>query len=209
VKHRIVGDLTYRLPFGFRVSAVAFWHSGFPYTGAISFTCSGCTANSLTGQAQTSVAANFTPVFVNSSGQIIDLTQGLASNVLTKAQFAGFLSGQGAHLISRNTFRQPSVWDGDVRLSKLFNITHGVQIELLGEMFNVMNKKIGVVTGVNQDLFRVTYTAATDKYTIVKFTNNVAPAGQPANQQNTFGVLQGYSNEVSPRQMQFAAKVIF
>ena len=43
VKHRVVGDLIYRLPFGFQVSAVAFWHSGFPYTAAISFTCSGCT----------------------------------------------------------------------------------------------------------------------------------------------------------------------
>jgi len=206
VKHRIVGDLTYRLPFGFRFSAIGFWHSGFPYTGAISFTCTGCTANSLTGQAQTSVAANFTPVFVNGSGQIIDITQG---NGMTKAQFATFLSGQNARLLSRNTYRQPSVWDGDVRLSKMFDLTHGMQLEVLGEVFNVLNKRIGVVTGANQDLYRVTYTASTDKYTITKFTNNVAPAGQPANQQTTFGVIQGYSNEVSPRQMQFAAKIIF
>ena len=206
VKHRIVGDFTYRLPWGFRLSAVAFWHSGFPYTAAISFTCSGCTANSLTGQAQTSQAANFTPVFVNSNGEIIDLT---AATGMTKAQFASFLSAQGGKLISRNTYRQPSVWDGDLRLSKMFNLTHGIQLELLGEVFNVLNKRIGVVTGANQDLFRVTYTASTDKYTIVKFTNNVASPGQPANQQTTFGLLQGYSNEVSPRQFQAAARVIF
>ncbi len=205
VKHRVVGDLIYRLPFGFQASVVAFWHSGFPYTGAISF--GGCTpscpANSLTGQAQTSVAANFTPVWLDSSGQVIDLTQ---ANGFTKAQFATFLSG--AHL-ARNTFRMPSVWDGDLRLTKSFNLTHGMQVQLIGEMFNVLNRSMKVVSGVNQDLFRITYTQATDKYTITNFTNNVAPTGSPANQQKTFSVLQGYSGEVSPRQMQFAAKLIF
>ncbi|HEX3069516.1 MAG TPA: hypothetical protein VHX14_13175, partial [Thermoanaerobaculia bacterium] len=206
VKHRIVGDVVYRLPWGFQVSAVGFWHSGFPYTAAISFTCSGCTANSLTGQAQTSVAANFTPVFVNSSGQIIDITQGTG---MTKAQFASFLSGQGGHLISRNSFRMPSVYDGDLRLTKTFNLLRGTQLQLIGEMFNVLNKNIYTVPGANQDQFRVTYTASTDKYTITKFTNNVSPAGTPANQQNTFGIANAYSNEVSPRQMQVAVKFIF
>jgi Carboxypeptidase regulatory-like domain len=199
--HRVVGDMIYRLPFGFQVSAVAFWHSGFPYTGAISFTCSGCVANSLTGQAQTSVAANFTPVFVNSNGNIIDITQGSG---MTKAQFATFLSGQGAQLISRNSFRMPAVWDGDVRLTKVFNITHGMQVQLIGEMFNVLNKSMKVVTGANQDQFRITYTQATDKYTITKFTNTVSGTAL-----NTFGIVQGYSGEVSPRQFQLAAKIIF
>ena len=128
---------------------------------------------------------------------------------MTKAQFAAFLSAQGGHLISRNTFRQPSVWDGDLRLTKMFNITHGMQIQLIGEVFNVLNKNMGVVTGANQDLFRITYTQATDKYAITKFTNNVAPVGSPVNNQVTFGLNQGYSSEVSPRQMQFAAKIIF
>jgi hypothetical protein len=208
LEHRVVGDLIYRLPFGFEVGAVAFWHSGFPYTAAISF--GGCTpscpANSLTGQAQTSVAANFTPVFVNSDGHIIDITQ---ANGFTRAQFASFLAAQGGHLIKRNTFRQPGVYDGDLRLTKRFNLIRGTQIELIGEVFNVLNKNMEVVTGVNQDQFRITYTQATDKYTITHFTNNVAPAGQPTNLQNTFGVLQGYSGEVSPRQYQVAAKIIF
>jgi hypothetical protein len=201
VKHRFVGDVTYRLPWGFQLGAVAFWHSGFPYTAAVSFTCSGCTANSLTGQAQTSVAANFTPVFVNGSGDIIDLTQG---NGMTKAQFASFLSSQDARLISRNTFRQPSVWNADLRLSKLFNLTHGMQFEVLGEVFNVFNRNAKVVTGANQDLYRITYTASTDKYTIIPFTNTVSGKAL-----NTFGVLQGYSSETSPRQFQVAAKFIF
>ncbi|HEX7420618.1 MAG TPA: hypothetical protein VF505_12075, partial [Thermoanaerobaculia bacterium] len=201
IKHRVVGDLIYRLPFGFEISTVAFWHSGYPYTGAISFTCSGCTANSLTGQAQTSVAANFTPVFVDSHGAIIDLTQGSG---MTKSQFAAFLSAQGAQMISRNSFRQPSVWDDDVRLTKLFNVTHGMQIQLIGEVFNLLNKNMKVVTGVNQDLYKITYTASTDKYTVTNFTNTVA--GKAV---KTFGAVQGYSTEVSPRQFQVAAKLIF
>ena len=206
VKHRWVGDIVYRLPWGVQISAVGFWHSGFPYTGAISFTCSGCTANSLTGQAQTSVAANFTPVFVNSSGQIIDITQG---NGMTKAQFAAFLAGQGGRLIQRNSFRMPSVYNADIRLTKSFNLMRGTQIQLIGEMFNVLNRNIYTVPLANQDLFRVTYTQSTDKYTITKFTNNVSPVGTPANQQNTFGIASAYSNEVNPRQMQFAVKLIF
>jgi hypothetical protein len=205
VEHRVVGNFVYRLPWGLQLSAVGFWHSGFPYTAAISFTCSGCTANSLTGQAQTSVAANFTPVFVNSAGHIIDITQGSG---MTKAQFANFLASQGGHLIARNTFRQPGVYDGDLRLTKNFNLMRGMQLQLIGEMFNVLNKNMLSVGGVNQDLFRVTYTQSTDKYTITNFTNGVTVNGVNT-QLKTFGLGQSYSNEVNPRQMQFAAKITF
>lgn len=206
ITHRVVGDLTYHLPYGIQVSGIAFWHSGLPYTGAISFTCSGCTATSITGQPQTTQAASFTPVWINSSGGVIDLT---LANGFTQAQFASFLASQGGHLLGRNTFRQPAVWDADVRVSKNFNITHGMQLQLIGEAFNLFNNSIGVVTGANQDLYRVTYTQSTGKYTIIPFTNNIAPAGQPANIQNTFTRLQGYSSETDPRQYQVAAKIIF
>ena len=68
----------------------------------------------------------------------------------------------------------------------------------------IFDKNIGVVTGANQDLFRVTYTASTDKYTITHFTNTIS--GVPL---TTFGQVQGYSSETSPRQYQVAAKIIF
>jgi hypothetical protein len=201
VKHRVTGDLTYRLPYGFEVSAVGFWHSGFPYTAAISFTCSGCTANSLSGQAQTSQAANFSPVFVDGSGSVIDLTQ---ANGMTLPQFSAFLAGQNATLIQRNSYRQPSVWDADLRISKYFDLSHGVKLQLLAEVFNLFDKEMKVVTGANQDMFRVTYTASTGKYTITKYTNTVSGVAL-----NTFGVVQGYSSEVSPRQYQVAVKINF
>ncbi len=201
VKHRVAGGLTYRLPWGFELSGAAFWHTGFPYTAAISFTCSGCTANSLTGQAQTTQAASFTPVFVDGSGAIIDLTQ---ANGMTLPQFSAFLAGQNARLIERNTFRQPSVWDADLRLSKTFNLPYGVKLQLLAEVFNLFNRSITVVTGANQDLFRITYTQSTGKYTITNYTNTVSGVAR-----NTFGVVQGYSGEVIPRTLQVAAKINF
>jgi hypothetical protein len=61
-----------------------------------------------------------------------------------------------------------------------------------------------VVTGANQDMFRITYTASTGKYTITKYTNTVSGVAL-----NTFGVDQGYSGEVNPRQLQLAAKISF
>jgi hypothetical protein len=201
VKHRVVGDLTYRLPWGFEVSGLAFWHSGFPYTAAIAFTCSGCTANSLTGQAQTSGVANFTPVFVDGGGSIIDLTQ---ASGMTLPQFSAFLAGQNARLIDRNSYRQPSVWSADLRVSKTFDLPYNIKLQLLAEVFNVFNHNSKVVTGPNQDLFRITYTASTGKYTITKYTNTVNGVAL-----NTFGVSQGYSNEVNPRQLQVAARISF
>jgi hypothetical protein len=201
VKHRIVGDLTYRLPWGFEVSAIAFWHSGFPYTGAISFTCSGCTANSLTGQAQTSQAANFTPVFVDGSGNIIDITQATG---MTLPQFSAFLAGQNGRLQQRNSYRMPSVYDADIRLSRNFNLFDGVRLQVIAEVFNLLNREMDVVSGTNQDLFRVTYTASTGKYTITKYTNTVGGKAL-----NTFGLVQAYSGEVSPRQLQLAVKINF
>ena len=201
IKHRFTADATYRLPWGFEVSAIAYWHSGFPYTNAISFTCSGCTANSLTGQPQTSVAANFTPVFVDGNGNVIDIT---AATGMTLPQFSAFLASQNARLQQRNSYRMPSVYDADLRLSKTFNLPYGVKLQLLGEVFNALNHNIPVVTGANQDSFRVTYTQSTGKYTITKYTNTVKGVAL-----NTFGLVQGYSVEVNPRQYQLAVKINF
>ena len=201
IKHRIVGDVIYQLPWGFEVSMVAFWHSGFPYTNGIYFSCSGCAANSLTGQPSTSVAAQYTPVFVDGNGQVIDIT---AANGFTLPQFSEFIASKNGRLMQRNSMRQPSVYDADLRLTKKFNLTHGVRLEILGEVFNVLNRSMRVVTGANTDSFRVTYNASTQKYAITKYNTYVN--GNPV---NTFGREQGYSNEVSPRQFQIGVKINF
>lgn len=202
IRNRWVGNMTYRLPWGLQLSAVGFYRSGYPYTAAISFTCSGCPANSLSGQAQTSQAANFSPVFVNAAnGQIIDITQ---ANGFTLAQLSDYIKAQNGVLIGRNTERQPGAWSADLRLSKAFDLPRGVQIQLIGEMFNILNNKAKQVIGANQDLYRVTYTQSTGRFTIIPFTNNIRGV-----QTNTFAQVQGYATDVDPRQLQFALKIMF
>ncbi len=78
----------------------------------------------------------FVPVFVDGNGSIIDITQ---ASGMTLPQFSAFLSAQGGHLIKRNSYRQPGVWDADFRISKTFNLTRGVNLQVLAEVFNVFN----------------------------------------------------------------------
>jgi outer membrane receptor protein involved in Fe transport len=191
VRHRIVGDLTYRLPLGFIVSAIANWRTGIPYNGGIAFTGVGITGSpsSLNGLSQTT--GNI-PVYVDSSGNTIDLTQ---ANNFTRQQFADFLSGQGAHIIGRNAFRQPNWYDLDLRLAKSFNLVRGLQLQLIGEVFNATNRKNTLVGSANQNAFRATFTQSTGKYTFTKFS--------------TFGLANSYAATPDPRQFQAAVKVIF
>ena len=191
VTHRIVGDVTYRLPLGFTIAGIGSYRSGVPYSRTIAF--SG--AMNLNGLTQTT--GNI-PVFLDSNGQIIDLTQ---ASGLTRPQLADFLGARGAHIIGRNTERQPDVWNVDLRLAKTFGLPRGVQLEVLGEVFNVFNTKNRFIGTANQTMFNAVYTAATDRYTITRVNN---AAGQP-----TFGLVNGYDSSVDPRQYQVAAKIRF
>jgi hypothetical protein len=100
--------------------------------------------------------------------------------------------------------RQPTAWNADLRLSKMFDLPRGIQVQLIGEMFNILNNKAKVVTGANQSLYRVTYANATGRFAIIPFTNTVRGVAT-----NTFAQVQGYASDVDPRQMQFALKLIF
>ncbi|MGZ8852879.1 MAG: outer membrane beta-barrel protein, partial [Thermoanaerobaculia bacterium] len=195
VPHRIVGDFTYRLPFGFVISSIGTWRSGVPYSAGMTFTGTGTSANSLNGLSQQS--GNI-PVFVDSNGNIIDLPT-VANNV-SRAQLAEILSG--ARLIGRNTERQPNVWNVDARVAKVFGLTRGMQLELIGEVFNVLNTKNRFVGTANQIYYRATYNATTDRYT---FTRPVATGTTTP----IFGLENGYEASVDPRQFQIAAKFRF
>ncbi len=183
VPHRIGGDVTYRLPWGFMVSALGSWRRGFPYTVGIAF----AGAMNLNGLTQTT--GNI-PVFVDSNGNIIDLT---TLSGLTRPQIAAALNAQGARLIGRNTARQPDLWNMDLRLAKFFNLARGIQVEVLGEVFNLFNTKNKSLTSSNQNMFNAVYTASTDKYTFTQVSN--------------FGLVNSYEGD--PRQYQVAAKIIF
>jgi hypothetical protein len=191
VRHKIAGSAVYRLPYGFTISGIASWRSGLPYTGGIAFTGVGIPGapNSLNGQSQ--MTGNI-PVFVDSSGQIIDLLQATNSS---RAQLADFLASRGARIIGRNTFRQPDSHVVDMRVTKSFALPRGVQAEVLAEVFNLFNTRIEAVAATNLNLVRATYAQATDRYTFTSFAS-------------TFGKTSSYVSP-DPRQLQMAVRFRF
>ncbi|HKO56219.1 MAG TPA: TonB-dependent receptor [Thermoanaerobaculia bacterium] len=187
IRHRVVLDGVYELPWGIVVAGIFNWRSGVPYTAGISCNCGGQSLNGLIN-----VSGNI-PVFVNGSGQVIDLTPAIN---MTRPQFAAYLASQGAVIEGRNQRRQPSVTNLDARVSKRFGLLRGVQLELVGEVFNVLNKKNTFITTANTAYWNVTLNTGTDRFTAI--TRNA-----------TFGVPTSYNTLVDPRQFQVAAKIIF
>ncbi|HSK77649.1 MAG TPA: TonB-dependent receptor [Thermoanaerobaculia bacterium] len=142
IEHRFLASGTYELPWGIRLSGIFTWRSGTPYTAGIDV--SGFAG--LNGLDFTGVD---TPVFVDRGGNMIDLT---AANGLTPQQLSAFLAERGARLEERNSERQPDYRNLDLRLSKAFDLGQ-VELELIGEVFNVLNEEIEFVTGTNQSAF--------------------------------------------------------
>jgi len=93
---------------------------------------------------------------------------------------------------ARNSFRLPSQYSIDPRLTKDIGLFAGARMQLIAEAFNLLNRSN--VNGVRNNLYAVTSTAGVP----TKFTlqDNVNPFGQPT---SSFG----------PRILQFAAKVTF
>jgi hypothetical protein len=136
-------------------------------------------------------------VFLDSSGNIIDITQ---ANGFNRTQLAQFLDARGARLAGRNTFRQPSWHTLDLRVAKTFDISGGgrnMQVQLIGEAFNVLATRNEFVGSANQNRFRVNVATGN----IYTFTSLATPTG--------FGVTNGYASTPDPRQAQVAVKFIF
>lgn len=191
VRHRVVGDATYRIFWGVSVAGIAQFRTGVPYNGGITFTGTGVpgSPNSLSGLAATS--GNI-PVFVDPNGQIIDLT--LAHNT-SRAQFAQFLADQGATIIGRNAFRQPSFFNVDLRIAKTLSLSERARVELIAEIFNLTNKENRFISESNQNMFAATYVQATDRYS---FTKNPKA-----------GLVNSFLSSSDPTQFQIAAKLSF
>jgi hypothetical protein len=95
----------------------------------------------------------------------------------------------------RNFFRQPNIWDVDLRLSRRFSITENVKVEFLADFFNIFNHTI--VTGVNPAAYAITNTSPT--LVTLNFNNP-----------QTFGVVNATSSTLfTERQVQFAARFQF
>lgn len=188
VRHRVVASATYELPLGFFVSGIFNSRTGQPYTRNIFFSGG---AGSLTGL--TRIGTNV-PVFVDSDGNIIDIT---TANNSTPAEFANFLNQRGARILERNTENQPSFTNLDLRVSKRFDIPLGMDVELIAEVFNVFNTANKFITSFNQNEFtiRQTGSAAAPRYQITRNAN--------------YAVENGLDFNSPPRQYQAAVKFHF
>ena len=140
IEHRFLASATYELPWGIMASGIFNWRTGSPYTAGID---TGSTSlNGLFG------IGTAIPVFVDQSGNVIDMTQ---ADGMTADELEAFL--QGATIEGRNQRRQPDFMNIDLRLSKTFSIMGDVGIEIIGEVFNVLNEDNTLVTGNNQEMF--------------------------------------------------------
>lgn len=142
IEHRFLASGTYELPWDIRISGIFTWQSGIPYTAGVDI--SGF--NGLNGLDAQGVE---TPVFLDSGGNVIDLT---LANGFTPQQLSAFLAERGARLQERNSERQPDYRNLDLRLSKEFQLGQ-IGLELIGEVFNVFNEEIEFVGTANQQQF--------------------------------------------------------
>ncbi len=94
---------------GWLLSATAQYHGGLPYTMR--------TAGSITREFETNGDA------------IVGLGPGMN----------GYGGDDRVYGVGRNTFRHPQTWKADVRLGRRFRLTHGRELELLAESFNLFN----------------------------------------------------------------------
>lgn len=189
VTHRIVASATYELPYGFLVSGIYNWRTGQPYTRNVFV--SGNATTGLYGLAGIGINV---PVFVDSNGDIIDIT---AASGSTPAQFAEFLNSRGATILGRNTENQPDFSNLDMRLAKRFGLPAGLEIELIGEIFNVFNTANKFIVAQNQSEFNISQSGsgANLRYNITRNAN--------------YGVATGLDFNSPSRQYQLAAKLRF
>ena len=184
IRHKFVASSTYEAPLGILVSGIFNFRTGQPYTPSVSGLSNGLSTT------------NFTPLFVNANGDVIDLAAAFPqSSPGTLDQIAAYLNGQGARIQERNSERQPSYYNLDMRVSKLFNVWSGMSIEVLAEVFNVLDTRIHNIPGANRTLYQRQNGATTGTFF---FREN-------ANYQKE----NAYDFYNEPRQLQAAVKLRF
>jgi hypothetical protein len=137
------------------------------------------------------LTAGFTPTgaAVSAIGQGIN-GSGYASGPGTTSRVPGF---------ERNGFQQPKTTVVDLRLSKRFRVADRLDLEFLGEAFNLANHQN--VTVVNATAYTVASVAATKTNTLT-YTTAVPSFGAPT-QTNTSGF------SFAPRQIQLGVRAQF
>ena len=178
ITHKVVVSGTYEAPFGINLSGIMNFRSGQPWTPSVSGIGNGLGSLSV-----------FTPVFER-NGEIVDMT---AASGMNAAELQTFLTG--AEVQSRNAERFSNVFTIDARVGKRFNFAGDLGVELLVEVFNLLNTENTEVPGANRTMFAGTLNNTTGRYT---FTRNA-----------NFGKESAFAFGTDPRQFQVAMKIHF
>jgi len=141
------------------------------------------------------------PIFAAQTG----LPYSLVTSGSAPGGASGSINGSGGATrlfeTGRNTYRYPNTYVLDLRLSKSFQIKERVNLQILGEAFNLANHVN--VTGINNTGYLIG--------TCAKGSTNCV-AGTPTLTYNTpFGVVNNANSNFaySTRQIQIGAKVSF
>ncbi|MDP9050134.1 MAG: TonB-dependent receptor, partial [Acidobacteriota bacterium] len=122
----------------------------------------------------------------------------------------------------RNGFKGPGVHNMDVRISRDFNIEHGMRIQILAEAFNLANHRNGLGVATLAYSFVNPSTATTNaglacptslhaNSCIIPYqSNNTGTSSATLTTTTPFGTINSTSGSLfGPRQLQFAAKLFF
>ncbi|MBO0797447.1 MAG: TonB-dependent receptor, partial [Blastocatellia bacterium] len=135
---------------------------------------------------------------------IVQFYTGIPYNITTTGNIPGGISSGGINgsaganrlpLSDRNSLVGPNVFNVDLRLSRTFNIKDIMNIEILGEAFNLFNRT--QVTGINTLLYQVGGTVTAPTLTP---SATAAPFGSPSEAGGTL---------YRERQIQIGARIRF
>ncbi|HZE69363.1 MAG TPA: TonB-dependent receptor [Pyrinomonadaceae bacterium] len=113
------------------------------------------------------------PIFNALSGARYTGTVSSNANTLFGPNQAGGINGSNGStrfaLLPRNAFTQPRIINTDLRISRRFNLKESVNLELLGEAFNLFNRT--QVSGVNTSIYAASVSGTAPNQTaILTFT---------------------------------------
>jgi hypothetical protein len=119
---------------GWMLSGIGQFRGGLPYTMRVAGSLPECVISA--GESPCTPPA--TGAKATTGELIFGLRPGMNGSGGDNRVF-GLGNGTIPYNIGRNTFRYPSTWKADMRVSKHFELGHMRQLELMGESFNLFN----------------------------------------------------------------------
>lgn len=133
------------------------------------------------------------PIYVHYSGRpLTGFTSGSAPLTNTAGGINGSNGANRLPLAARNGFREPSLWNVDLRLSRRFSFTERFKLEFLAEGFNIFNRTQG--TSFNTTFYTVSSVGGVPTLTF---------------NQNFLALTEASGTLYRERQIQFAVRFQF